>query len=124
MDDSTGKTTTNVGHCQFTDTSCIQLLFTTTLGAVDKVEIGTASLYGFQSDNHMTGEEYSWLGSILPLGVSDRYNTVAGSNTDSCTATGRVHYNNMACSPGSAWEALVYRVLALVYSHHPVSSLS
>ncbi|KUI67176.1 Allantoate permease [Cytospora mali] len=44
------------------------LLFTATLGAVDKVEIGTASLYGFQSDNHITGHQYSWLGSILPLG--------------------------------------------------------
>ncbi|KAJ4386139.1 hypothetical protein N0V93_009032 [Gnomoniopsis smithogilvyi] len=44
------------------------LLFTATLGAVDKVEIGTASLYGFQTDNHMHGQEYSWLGSILPLG--------------------------------------------------------
>ncbi|KAF3768148.1 hypothetical protein M406DRAFT_70242 [Cryphonectria parasitica EP155] len=44
------------------------LLFTATLGAVDKVEIGTASLYGFQTDNHMHGQQYSWLGSILPLG--------------------------------------------------------
>lgn len=47
----------------------MQLLFTATLGAVDKVEIGTASLYGFQEDNHMHGQQYSWLGSILPLGV-------------------------------------------------------
>lgn len=45
------------------------LLFTATLGAVDKVQIGTASLYGFQTDNHMVGQEYSWLGSILPLGT-------------------------------------------------------
>ncbi|KAL1875476.1 hypothetical protein Daus18300_003215 [Diaporthe australafricana] len=45
------------------------LLFTATLGAVDKVEIGTASLYGFQEDNNMHGQQYSWLGSILPLGV-------------------------------------------------------
>ncbi|EON97374.1 putative allantoate permease protein [Phaeoacremonium minimum UCRPA7] len=28
-------------------------LFTATLGAVDKVQMGTASLYGFQTDNHM-----------------------------------------------------------------------
>lgn len=47
----------------------MQLLFTATLGAVDKVEIGTASLYGFQEDNNMHGQQYSWLGSILPLGV-------------------------------------------------------
>ncbi|OIW28286.1 MFS general substrate transporter [Coniochaeta ligniaria NRRL 30616] len=44
------------------------LLFAATLGAVDKVEIGTASLYGFQTDNHMHGQQYSWLGSILPVG--------------------------------------------------------
>ncbi|KAI1495433.1 major facilitator superfamily domain-containing protein [Biscogniauxia marginata] len=45
------------------------LLTAATLGAVDKVQIGTASLYGFQTDNHMVGQEYSWLGSILPLGT-------------------------------------------------------
>ncbi|KAI2625981.1 MFS general substrate transporter [Hypomontagnella submonticulosa] len=46
------------------------LVFCATLSAVDKVEIGTASLYGFQTDNGMVGQQYSWLGSILPLGVS------------------------------------------------------
>ncbi|KAF3023007.1 hypothetical protein E8E14_011085 [Neopestalotiopsis sp. 37M] len=45
------------------------LLFAATLAAVDKVEIGTASLYGFQTDNGMVGQQYSWLGSILPLGT-------------------------------------------------------
>ncbi|OTB01344.1 hypothetical protein M426DRAFT_75212 [Hypoxylon sp. CI-4A] len=45
------------------------LVFAATLSAVDKVEIGTASLYGFQTDNNMKGQEYSWLGSILPLGT-------------------------------------------------------
>ncbi|KAI1473392.1 MFS general substrate transporter [Daldinia eschscholtzii] len=45
------------------------LVFCATLSAVDKVEIGTASLYGFQKDNSMVGQQYSWLGSILPLGT-------------------------------------------------------
>ncbi|KAI1459737.1 MFS general substrate transporter [Annulohypoxylon moriforme] len=45
------------------------LVFCATLAAVDKVEIGTASLYGFQKDNGFTGQDYSWLGSILPLGT-------------------------------------------------------
>ncbi|KAK8063129.1 allantoate permease [Apiospora saccharicola] len=45
------------------------LLLIATLGAVDKVQIGTASLYGFQEDNGFRGQEYSWLGSILPLGT-------------------------------------------------------
>ncbi|KXH36163.1 hypothetical protein CNYM01_12079 [Colletotrichum nymphaeae SA-01] len=44
------------------------LLFTATLGAVDKVQMGTASLYGFQTDNNFVGQQYSWLGSVLPLG--------------------------------------------------------
>ncbi|KAJ0317093.1 hypothetical protein Brms1b_005126 [Colletotrichum noveboracense] len=44
------------------------LLFTATLGAVDKVQMGTASLYGFQTDNGFVGQQYSWLGSVLPLG--------------------------------------------------------
>jgi len=47
----------------------VQLLVIATLGAVDKVQIGTASLYGFQKDNNFQGQEYSWLGSILPVGV-------------------------------------------------------
>ena len=51
------------------DSWLLPLLFlTATLGAVDKVETGTASLYGFQQDNHMHGQEYSWLSSILNLG--------------------------------------------------------
>ncbi|KAK8096614.1 allantoate permease [Apiospora kogelbergensis] len=45
------------------------LLLIATLGAVDKVQIGTASLYGFQTDNNFIGQEYSWLGSILPVGT-------------------------------------------------------
>jgi hypothetical protein len=46
-----------------------QLLFAATLAAVDKVQISTASLYGFQTDNHMVGQQYQWIGSILALGV-------------------------------------------------------
>ncbi|KAL1311856.1 hypothetical protein AAFC00_001930 [Neodothiora populina] len=45
------------------------LLFTATLGAVDKVTLGTASLYGFQKDENLHGQQYSWLGSILSLGA-------------------------------------------------------
>lgn len=46
-----------------------QLLFTATLGAVDKVELSTAALYGFKTDNHLVGQQYSWLGSIISVGV-------------------------------------------------------
>ncbi|KAK5113568.1 hypothetical protein LTR85_010796 [Meristemomyces frigidus] len=45
------------------------LMFTATLGAVDKVQISTASLYGFQTDNNMHGQDYSWVGSILSIGM-------------------------------------------------------
>lgn len=46
-----------------------QLVFAATLPAVDKVQIGTASLYGFQTDNNMVGQQYSWLSSVLSLGT-------------------------------------------------------
>ncbi|KAI1137724.1 MFS general substrate transporter [Hypoxylon sp. FL0543] len=45
------------------------LIFGISFSALDKVEMGTASLYGFQVDNGMVGQQYSWLGSILPLGT-------------------------------------------------------
>ena len=47
----------------------MQGLFTATMAAVDKVQLGTAALYDFLEDNNLTGSEYSWLGSILSVGV-------------------------------------------------------
>ena len=46
------------------------LFITATFGAVDKVALGTAAIYGLQKDAHLHGQQYSWLGSILSLGVS------------------------------------------------------
>ncbi|CAH0004485.1 unnamed protein product [Clonostachys byssicola] len=43
-------------------------LFTTTLAAVDKVQLSTAALYDFLENNKLTGSEFSWLGSILSVG--------------------------------------------------------
>ncbi|SPO01042.1 related to allantoate permease [Cephalotrichum gorgonifer] len=43
-------------------------LFTTTMAAVDKVQLSTAALYDFREDNNLTGSEFSWLGSILSVG--------------------------------------------------------
>ncbi|KAL3424268.1 hypothetical protein PVAG01_03549 [Phlyctema vagabunda] len=45
------------------------LFLVATLGAVDKVALGTAALYGLEEDNHLVGQQYSWLGSILSLGA-------------------------------------------------------
>jgi hypothetical protein len=45
------------------------LLLTATLGAVDKVAISTAAIYGLRDDLHLTGNQYSWAGSILYFGV-------------------------------------------------------
>ncbi|TVY49056.1 putative transporter [Lachnellula occidentalis] len=45
------------------------LFLVATLGAVDKVALGTAALYGLKTDNHLHGQQYSWLGSILSLGA-------------------------------------------------------
>ncbi|KAF3396975.1 hypothetical protein DPV78_007846 [Talaromyces pinophilus] len=44
------------------------LLLTATLGAVDKVAISTAAIYGLRNDLHLTGNQYSWAGSILYFG--------------------------------------------------------
>ncbi|KAL1645420.1 hypothetical protein SLS58_003727 [Diplodia intermedia] len=46
------------------------LFLTATLGAVDKVSLSTAAIYGLRTDTHLVGQQYSWLGSILSLGVS------------------------------------------------------
>ncbi|KAH8812533.1 major facilitator superfamily domain-containing protein [Xylogone sp. PMI_703] len=45
------------------------LFITATFGAVDKVALGTAAIYGLQTDAHLHGQQYSWLGSILSLGA-------------------------------------------------------
>lgn len=45
------------------------LFLTATFGAVDKVSLSTAAIYGLRADNHLVGQQYSWLGSILSLGA-------------------------------------------------------
>lgn len=42
---------------------------TANLGAVDKVSLSTAAIYGLKDDLHLVGQQFSWAGSILPLGV-------------------------------------------------------
>ncbi|KLJ09649.1 hypothetical protein EMPG_14928 [Blastomyces silverae] len=44
------------------------LFLTATLGAVDKVALGTSALYGLREDLNLEGQEYAWAGSILPIG--------------------------------------------------------
>ncbi|PLB43364.1 MFS general substrate transporter [Aspergillus steynii IBT 23096] len=44
------------------------LFLTATLGAVDKVAISTAAIYGLKEDLHLVGQQYSWAGSILSIG--------------------------------------------------------
>ncbi|KAG7816171.1 hypothetical protein KL928_005137 [Ogataea angusta] len=38
------------------------LFFTATMGAVDKVSLSTAAIFGFKTDNNLVGQQYSWLG--------------------------------------------------------------
>ncbi|CAH0022359.1 unnamed protein product [Clonostachys rhizophaga] len=45
------------------------LFLVATLGAIDKVALGTAALYRLREDNDLVGQQYSWLGSILSLGA-------------------------------------------------------
>ncbi|KAE8146981.1 MFS general substrate transporter [Aspergillus avenaceus] len=44
------------------------LFLTATLGAVDKVAISTAAIYGLKEDLHLAGQQFSWAGSILSIG--------------------------------------------------------
>ena len=53
-------------HCRSND---FKLFLVATLGAVDKVALGTSALYGLRTDNNLVGQQYSWLGSILSLGA-------------------------------------------------------
>ncbi|KAL2444898.1 MFS-type transporter cnsL [Exophiala dermatitidis] len=45
------------------------LFLTATFGAVDKVALSTAAIYGLRDDANLHGQQYSWLGSILSLGA-------------------------------------------------------
>ncbi|EEU38145.1 uncharacterized protein NECHADRAFT_47932 [Fusarium vanettenii 77-13-4] len=45
------------------------LLFMGLFAAVDKVQLATGELYGFSKDTGLVGQQYSWLGSILSLGM-------------------------------------------------------
>ncbi|CDR45916.1 CYFA0S20e01772g1_1 [Cyberlindnera fabianii] len=44
------------------------LFWTATCGAVDKVSLGTAAIFGLREDTHLVGQQYSWLSSILFIG--------------------------------------------------------
>ncbi|KAM6522824.1 hypothetical protein FALCPG4_012437 [Fusarium falciforme] len=45
------------------------LLFMGLFAAVDKVQLATGELYGFSKDTGLVGQQDSWLGSILSLGM-------------------------------------------------------
>jgi MFS family permease len=44
------------------------IMVTVVLGAIDKVIISNAAIYGMKADTHLTGNEYSWVGSIFYFG--------------------------------------------------------
>lgn len=48
-------------------------MFMGLFAAVDKVQLATGELYGFSKDTGLVGQQYSWLGSILSLGVRSDY---------------------------------------------------
>lgn len=41
------------------------LWFNITLGAMDKITTSTAALYGFRADTGLSGDRYSWVGSVF-----------------------------------------------------------
>ncbi|CRL18209.1 Sucrose/H+ symporter, plant [Penicillium camemberti] len=44
------------------------IMVTVVLAAIDKVIISNAAIYGMKKDTHLTGDEYSWVGSIFYFG--------------------------------------------------------
>ncbi|PYH32811.1 allantoate permease [Aspergillus neoniger CBS 115656] len=44
------------------------IMVTCVLAAVDKVIISNAAIYGMETDTHLTGNQYSWVGSIFYFG--------------------------------------------------------
>ncbi|KAJ5716329.1 Major facilitator superfamily domain general substrate transporter [Penicillium malachiteum] len=44
------------------------IMVTVVLAAIDKVIISNAAIYGMKTDTHLTGNEYSWVGSIFYFG--------------------------------------------------------
>nr|QFR37110.1 MFS transporter [Cyberlindnera americana] len=52
-----------------TDWILLPMLFWTgTCGAVDKVSLSTAAIFGLRTDTNLVGQQYSWLSSILFIG--------------------------------------------------------
>lgn len=47
------------------------------LGAVDKVIISNAKIYGLMTDNHLSSSQYSWVASILYFGSYSLSQTVS-----------------------------------------------
>ncbi|KAL6359176.1 hypothetical protein LRP88_06596 [Fusarium phalaenopsidis] len=45
------------------------LFMTANLGAVDKVALSNAAIYGLKEDLNLKGQQYSWAGSILAIGA-------------------------------------------------------
>ena len=44
------------------------IMVTVVLAAIDKVIIANAAIYGMETDTHLTGNDYSWVGSIFYFG--------------------------------------------------------
>ncbi|KAJ5746194.1 Major facilitator superfamily domain general substrate transporter [Penicillium odoratum] len=44
------------------------IMVTVVLAAIDKVIISNAAIYGMKTDTHLTGNQYSWVGSIFYFG--------------------------------------------------------
>ncbi|KAI2766305.1 hypothetical protein DTO012A8_8467 [Penicillium roqueforti] len=44
------------------------IMVTVVLAAIDKVIISNAAIYGMKTDTHLTGDQYSWVGSIFYFG--------------------------------------------------------
>jgi ACS family allantoate permease-like MFS transporter len=89
----------------------LQLFITATLGAVDKVALGTAAIYGLRTDTHLVGQQYSWLGSILSLGA------LAGMFPSSYLIH-RLPSAKYLCSCSVGWSAMALLMVACTNWSH------
>lgn len=97
----------------------VQLLFTTTLAAVDKVQLSTAALYDFREDNNLSGDQFAWLGSVLSVGVSDIFlktSLVMLKYADlSLAATRRLVSRPLRYSTTTSWQTVMLWKFVLVF---------
>ncbi|KAK2753872.1 hypothetical protein FQN55_000236 [Onygenales sp. PD_40] len=82
------------------------LFLTATLGAVDKVALGTSALYGLRESLSLQGQDYSWAGSILPIGPLTVVNKGVVGMWPSCYLVQRLPAAKYLCGCSLGWSLM------------------